>query len=74
MPTAPAGDFTVPLITLGEKLDSWKAILQELPSDPILVEAPEKMGEIAISLLELAYLYWQKGDRPHWSDALPFYG
>jgi tRNA threonylcarbamoyl adenosine modification protein YeaZ len=54
-------------------LDSWKAILQELPSEPILIEAPKKMGEIAIPLLELAYLHWEKGDRPHWSVALPFY-
>jgi tRNA threonylcarbamoyl adenosine modification protein YeaZ len=71
-------DDRSPLITLVPDtiftLDSWKVTLQELPSNPILVETPEKMGEIAISLLELAYLHWQKGDRPHWSVALPFYG
>jgi tRNA A37 threonylcarbamoyladenosine modification protein TsaB len=27
-----------------------------------------------ISVLELAYLDWQQGKRPHWSEALPFYG
>lgn len=54
--------------------EDWQTILGGLPSGYVLIEAPRLMGEIVIALLELAYLQWQKGDRPHWSQALPFYG
>ncbi len=54
--------------------DSWKQALEVLEMPYQLIDAPVDMGNTAISLLELAYLDWQQGKRPHWSEALPFYG
>ena len=39
-----------------------------------LVKMPPGSGALVGSLLEIAYLDWQDGKRPNWSDALPFYG
>ncbi|XZN91619.1 MAG: tRNA (adenosine(37)-N6)-threonylcarbamoyltransferase complex dimerization subunit type 1 TsaB [Microcoleus sp.] len=50
-----------------EKLDSWGNSYQ-------LIEATSGLGASVSSVLELAYLEWQMGSRPDWSDALPFYG
>jgi tRNA A37 threonylcarbamoyladenosine modification protein TsaB len=32
------------------------------------------LGSSVSSVLELAYLEWQRGNRPNWSEALPYYG
>lgn len=32
------------------------------------------LGQTSCAILGLATLLWQQGNRPHWSDALPFYG
>ncbi len=50
-----------------EKLDNWKNSYQ-------LIEVGSELGSSVSSVLELAYLEWQKGSRPDWSDALPYYG
>ncbi|WP_377474771.1 MAG: tRNA (adenosine(37)-N6)-threonylcarbamoyltransferase complex dimerization subunit type 1 TsaB [Microcoleus anatoxicus] len=50
-----------------EKLDGWGNSYQ-------LIEATSGLGASVSSVLELAYLEWQMGLRPDWSDALPFYG
>ena len=39
-----------------------------------LIKAEDGLGAAVTSVLEIAYLAWQKGDRPNWIDALPFYG
>jgi tRNA threonylcarbamoyl adenosine modification protein YeaZ len=39
-----------------------------------LIEAKSGLGATVTSVLELAYLHWQQGKRPHWSEALPYYG
>ncbi|MBW4570707.1 MAG: tRNA (adenosine(37)-N6)-threonylcarbamoyltransferase complex dimerization subunit type 1 TsaB [Tolypothrix carrinoi HA7290-LM1] len=39
-----------------------------------LIEAKSNLAATVTSVLELAYLDWQQGKRPHWSDALPYYG
>lgn len=52
---------------------SWQQTLENWP-DAELIEAPDKVGTSVSSLLELAYLDWKQGKRPHWSEALPFYG
>lgn len=49
-----------------QKLASWSTSYQ-------LIHAPTELGTSS-SLLELAYLDWQQGKRPTWSEALPFYG
>ncbi|MEG5065317.1 tRNA (adenosine(37)-N6)-threonylcarbamoyltransferase complex dimerization subunit type 1 TsaB [Microcoleus sp. B3-A4] len=50
-----------------EKLDNWGNYYQ-------LIEVGSELGWSVSSVLELAYLEWQMGSRPDWSDALPFYG
>jgi tRNA threonylcarbamoyl adenosine modification protein YeaZ len=54
--------------------DSWKQALEALEMPYQLIDAPADLGNTAMSVLELAYLDWQQGKRPHWSEALPFYG
>ncbi len=39
-----------------------------------LIKAEDGLGATVTSVLEIAYLAWQKGDHPNWIDALPFYG
>ena len=39
-----------------------------------LIEAKSGLAATVTSVLELAYLDWQQGKRPHWSEALPYYG
>ena len=50
-----------------EKLETWENSYQ-------LIEVGSELGWSVSSVLELAYLEWQMGSRPDWSDALPFYG
>lgn len=50
-----------------EKLESWENSYQ-------LIEVASELGSSVSSVLELAYLEWQMGSRPDWSDALPYYG
>jgi tRNA threonylcarbamoyl adenosine modification protein YeaZ len=39
-----------------------------------LIEAKSNLAATVTSVLQLAYLDWQQGKRPHWSEALPYYG
>ncbi len=50
-----------------EKLANWKTSYQ-------LIEAKSGLAATVTSVLNLAYLEWQQGKRPDWSEALPFYG
>ena len=50
-----------------EKLESWENSYQ-------LIEVSSELGWSVSSVLELAYLEWKQGNRPAWSDALPYYG
>ncbi|MGD1872008.1 MAG: tRNA (adenosine(37)-N6)-threonylcarbamoyltransferase complex dimerization subunit type 1 TsaB [Mastigocoleus sp.] len=50
-----------------EKLDNWNSEYQ-------LVEAKSDLAASVNHILDLAYMEWQQGKSPHWSDALPFYG
>lgn len=54
----------------------WQETLQSWQTPYQLIHIPMGvgLGESVSSLLELAYLDWQQGKRPHWSEALPFYG
>jgi len=54
--------------------DSWQQVLdnQNLPYQ--LIEVSVNLGTCVTSVLDVAYLDWQQGKRPHWSQALPFYG
>lgn len=50
-----------------QTLESWKTPYQ-------LVEVEGGLGRGATELVKLAYLDWKQGKRPHWSEALPYYG
>ena len=52
--------------------EDWQTLVAD--NSYSLVPAVSDLGETVSSILDLAYLSWQEGDRPSWSDALPFYG
>lgn len=54
--------------------ENWQHILNNLPNAYHLIQVENHLGASVTSLLELAYLDWQLLQRPHWSEALPFYG
>ncbi|NEO34864.1 MAG: tRNA (adenosine(37)-N6)-threonylcarbamoyltransferase complex dimerization subunit type 1 TsaB [Moorea sp. SIOASIH] len=54
--------------------DQWKQVLDTLETPIRLLKAPANLGSYAKGVLELAYLDWQQGKRPNWSEVLPFYG
>ncbi len=56
------------------KPDVWQKTLDNWPHSYQLIKAENNLGASVLELLELAYLDWQKGLRPHWSEAIPFYG
>ena len=56
--------------------DDWQKTLNHWSTSYQLIDIPADsgLGTSVSSLLELAYWDWQQGKRPHWSEALPFYG
>lgn len=55
-------------------LEDWQTLLKQQDSPYHFVTAEGGLGHTVISILELAQIAWNNGDRPHWSEALPFYG
>lgn len=54
--------------------DAWEDTLANCSTAYKLIQVEGGLGATATSVLELAYLDWKQGKRPHWSEALPFYG
>jgi tRNA threonylcarbamoyl adenosine modification protein YeaZ len=54
--------------------ETWQQTLDALEMPYQLIGVPVALGTSVTSLLELAELDWQLEKRPHWSEALPFYG
>ncbi|MBW4543726.1 MAG: tRNA (adenosine(37)-N6)-threonylcarbamoyltransferase complex dimerization subunit type 1 TsaB [Symplocastrum torsivum CPER-KK1] len=54
--------------------ENWKQVLESSEIPYQLIDVPSELGTSVTSVLSLAYLDWQQGKRPHWSEALPFYG
>lgn len=52
---------------------AWQSKLASFDSYD-LVEAKSNLATTVTSILQLAYLDWQQGRRPIWSEAIPFYG
>jgi tRNA threonylcarbamoyl adenosine modification protein YeaZ len=52
----------------------WQQTLSAWETPYQLITAAEGLGAMAPAVLNLAYRDWQTGDRPDWSEALPFYG
>ena len=58
-------------------VDQWQNILAEWPTPYQRVHTDETSLAAVVTckaILELAFNQWQRGDRPCWSEALPFYG
>lgn len=54
--------------------EQWQQHLNDWPYPYQRLQAAPDLGYTSEPLLELAYLQWLNGSRPHWSEALPFYG
>ncbi len=53
---------------------AWQEALGQCHHLEQNIALPPVAGASVASILRLADLQWQQGKRPHWSDALPFYG
>jgi tRNA threonylcarbamoyl adenosine modification protein YeaZ len=54
--------------------EAWQETLAHWKTDYQLIAAKSGLAATVTSILELAYFDWQLGKRPHWSEALPYYG
>ncbi|MBD3883785.1 tRNA (adenosine(37)-N6)-threonylcarbamoyltransferase complex dimerization subunit type 1 TsaB [Phormidium tenue FACHB-886] len=52
----------------------WQQVLDQWQHPYRLIQAESGLGTTAAGVLDLGYQDWQRGDRPDWSEALPFYG
>ncbi len=52
----------------------WQQTLETWPRPYHLIQAGQTLGSSVVSLLEMAHRGWQRGDRPVWTEVLPFYG
>ena len=53
---------------------AWQKTLDELKFPYQLITADGNIASTVTNILDLAYLAWQRGEAPHWSAVLPFYG
>lgn len=53
--------------------EPWRKTLNETPID-VLLEAEPHQGRYVEGILAIALANWKKGERPNWSEALPYYG
>ncbi|MEM8604813.1 MAG: tRNA (adenosine(37)-N6)-threonylcarbamoyltransferase complex dimerization subunit type 1 TsaB [Cyanobacteria bacterium P01_H01_bin.121] len=66
-----------PIATLAEQVvtpEQWQSLQKQWPRPLKIVVVGENLAASVGSLLAIAHLSWQQGHRPHWSEALPFYG
>lgn len=54
--------------------EAWQEKLANSNTTYQLIEAKSGLAATVTSVLQLAYLHWQQGKRPDWSEALPYYG
>jgi len=54
--------------------EAWQETLSQWHHLDQKISLPPGSGASVATILQLADLEWQQGKRPHWSDALPFYG
>ena len=55
-------------------LETWQQTLANLDKPYQLIEAGDNIAMSVTSILDLAYLKWQQGKTPQWSEVVPFYG
>ncbi|MBD2385163.1 tRNA (adenosine(37)-N6)-threonylcarbamoyltransferase complex dimerization subunit type 1 TsaB [Cylindrospermum sp. FACHB-282] len=54
--------------------EAWQETLTNWSTDCQLIKATSGLAATVTSILQLADFDWQQGKRPHWSEALPYYG
>ncbi|MBE9178872.1 tRNA (adenosine(37)-N6)-threonylcarbamoyltransferase complex dimerization subunit type 1 TsaB [Oculatella sp. LEGE 06141] len=54
--------------------EKWQQTLANWDKPIRLIQVSGSLGESVTALLALALHDWQKGTRPNWTNALPFYG
>lgn len=54
--------------------ETWQETLANWNTSYQLITAHSGLAATVTSILELAVLQWQQGKRPHWTEALPYYG
>lgn len=71
--SSPAGlTALVPDVVL--TIEAWQQKLSDWNTPYRLVKAEADQGGQVSAVLKLAHQLWQQGDRPNWSEVLPFYG
>ena len=73
-PTPDASELKVLLPDTVMTPEAWQDKLAIWNTDYQLIEAQSGLAATVTSVLQLAHLDWQRGQRPNWSEALPFYG
>jgi tRNA threonylcarbamoyl adenosine modification protein YeaZ len=63
-------DTSLPIQVWQQTLEAWSLHHQVVRVDGCEVS----IEDACKALLNLAYQQWRFGDRPHWSEAVPFYG
>ncbi len=54
--------------------EAWRETLANWHDSYQLIQATSGLAATVTNILELADLEWQQGKRPHWAEALPYYG
>jgi tRNA threonylcarbamoyl adenosine modification protein YeaZ len=73
-PTPDASGLRIVLPDTVMTPEIWQEKLANGNNSYHLIEATSGLAATVSSVLQLAYLDWQKGLRPNWSEAVPFYG
>ena len=73
-PTPDASELKVLLPDTVMTPEAWQEKLATWNTDYQVIEAKSGLAATVTSVLQLAHLDWQRGQRPNWSEALPFYG
>jgi tRNA A37 threonylcarbamoyladenosine modification protein TsaB len=73
-PTPDASELNVLLPDTVMTPEAWQEKLASWNTDYQVIEAKSGLAATVTSVLQLAHFDWQRGQRPNWSEALPFYG
>lgn len=52
----------------------WQQTLSDLQLPYELITAAGNIAYTVTDVLDLAYAQWQQGEKPHWSEVVPYYG
>lgn len=69
-----SADLQTRLVDTVMSQTQWHQVLDQWQHPYQLIQAENGLGTTAVGVLALSYRDWQRGDRPDWSTALPFYG